>query len=103
MGALQNYELGKLLHSGAEVELYSAVRITDRVDVILKRYRGDRLDAADSRARREFELLRALALPGICRAIEVVPDAADSVLVLESRPGVSLRGWSWPRVHPSRV
>ncbi len=85
------YELGKSVHMSAQVELYSAVRLTDRQEVLLKRYCGTPDKTA--RAQREFDLLGILAGPAVPAPVELLEDPEDPVLVLAANPGVTLEAW----------
>jgi hypothetical protein len=89
--ALDGYRVGKRLRASAHGRIHLAVRESDGVEVLLKRYAGVQRDV-DSRALAELEFaaLRRAAGPRVPRAFEVVQSEAGAVLVLEHVPGIPL-------------
>jgi len=86
------YRIEKPLSVRERVSVYSAVRESDGLSVVLKRYR-DEMDAWGNSTEREFEILKRVAGPGVPRAIELVESVRPAVLVIEQVPGSSLLSW----------
>jgi serine/threonine protein kinase len=93
MRAPPNYRLGKPLHATASSEVFAAVRESDALEVVLKRYGDDRC-ADGSRASLAFAALRAVAGPGVPEALEVAEDDEGPVLVMARVPGISIQEWA---------
>src|SRR5262245_32897112 len=89
MLAIPGYRLEKRLHASKKSAVVAATREADGLEVVLKRYASDSAKA-EPRARREFELLRAIDGSGAVRALELLETDGTAVLVLERISGLSL-------------
>jgi len=90
MDRIEDYRVGKCLHSGRRTVVYAGVRREDRIEVVLKSYSSA---GACPRAEREFAALRRAAGPGIAVALELIEEPPRVTLVLTRAPGISLHDW----------
>jgi serine/threonine protein kinase len=68
---LPGYQLTELLGDGAVIALYRGYRYHDRQSVLVKLLHDDyRTPKYLDRLKREYEVLRRLAIPGISRPLE---------------------------------
>lgn len=89
---IAGYEVVEELHGGLDMTLYRGVCRGDGQPVVLKLPRlGYPSLEGLGRLRREFDLLRSLAVPGVVRAREFVAWRHSAVLCLEDIGGVALR------------
>lgn len=86
---LQGYELLEALGTTAGSRLCRARRLTDQQPVLLKLL-DDATPEQLARFQREYELLKALHLPGVVRPIALASDGRGSVMVLEDHEGPRL-------------
>ncbi|MGK3966550.1 AAA family ATPase [Sorangium sp. So ce118] len=86
-----DYRLGEVLYTGAETRVVAGVHRSGQVAVVLKIPRHELPDdRVVARLRGEHALLRELHIPGIVRALDLVPHGAGVALVLERWGDTSL-------------
>jgi len=90
---LPNYTLEKRVQAGSTADIYAGVRDSDGAPVVVISYAGDDAAEPGSRARREFDALRAVQGPGVPRAIELITEVRPPILVVERVSGVALSSW----------
>ncbi|WP_437624289.1 protein kinase domain-containing protein [Sorangium sp. So ce1151] len=79
-----DYRLGEVLYTGAETRVVAGVHRSSQAAVVLKIPRHELPDdRVVARLRGEHALLRKIELPGIVRALDLVPHGAGVALVLE--------------------
>ncbi|WP_437509926.1 AAA family ATPase [Sorangium sp. So ce1099] len=79
-----DYRLGEVLYTGADTRVVAGVHRSSQADVVLKIPRHELPDdGVVARLRGEHALLRELHIPGIVRALDLVPHGAGVALVLE--------------------
>ena len=79
-----DYVLGDVLYTGANARVVAGARGDDPTPVVLKiPRRGQASEPTVARLRHEYTLLRAFDLPGVIRALELVPHGDGVALVLE--------------------
>ena len=86
----EGYRAGKQVHASSHSTLHEATREADGCEVLLKVYLADRPTDDLARVRREFDLVRRVAGPGIPRALDLDCSTERAVLVLERVAGLSL-------------
>src|SRR5262245_65794000 len=84
------YTVSKLLRCTERSEVYEAVRESDGLAVVLKRYLADQADDPRARAAREFAILKRLELRGIPRALALDRSTRLPTLVMQRISGQSL-------------
>lgn len=91
---LPGYQLGELIHESATSAVYKGVRLKDRTRVIVKcSQRGLTAMRQHTRARNEYELLKAIDSSGIIRIHELIAHEGRLSLVFEEFPGIALKQW----------
>ncbi|MGK3990342.1 AAA family ATPase [Sorangium sp. So ce136] len=86
-----DYRLGEVLYTGADTRVVAGVHRSSQAAVVLKIPRQELPDdRAVARLRGEHALLREIELPGIARALDLVPHGAGVALVLERWGDASL-------------
>jgi predicted ATPase/anti-anti-sigma regulatory factor len=91
MMEIPGYTLEVLVHEGAETSLHRGVRLSDGARVAVKVTRDDYPTwRALSRLRREHAILSELDLPGVPRALALVPHGRGLSLVMEDLGPFSL-------------
>ncbi|MCB9856689.1 MAG: serine/threonine protein kinase [Phycisphaerales bacterium] len=102
LGRVGEYELQAEIGRGGQGIVYRARRTRDDQHVAIKRLIGGKFATADLRRRfeREMQAIAALNHPNIARAIDVVDDDDQPVIVMEFIDGESLT--TWARAHGNR-
>ncbi|WP_437836217.1 protein kinase domain-containing protein [Sorangium sp. So ce1153] len=86
-----DYRLGEVLYTGAETRVVAGVHRSTQAAVVLKIPRHEPPDErVVARLRSEHALLRKIELPGVVRALDLVPHGAGVALVLERWGDASL-------------
>ncbi|HTN86242.1 MAG TPA: AAA family ATPase, partial [Sorangium sp.] len=89
--APMDYRLGEVLYTGAETRVVAGVHRSTQAAVVLKIPRHELPDErVVARLRGEHALLRKIELPGVVRALDLVPHGAGVALVLERWGDASL-------------
>ncbi len=88
--APDGYTVSKLLRCTERSEVYEAVRESDGLAVVLKRYLADQADDPRARAAREFAVLKRLELRGVPRALALDRSTRLPTLVMQRLSGQSL-------------
>ncbi|WP_437757201.1 AAA family ATPase [Sorangium sp. So ce1389] len=79
-----DYRLGEVLYTGTETRVVAGVHRSTQAAVVLKIPRHELPDdRVVARLRGEHALLREIELPGVVRALDLVPHGAGVALVLE--------------------
>jgi len=91
---LPGYQLGELIHESATSAVYKGTRLKDGARVIVKcSQRGLTAMRQHTRARNEYEILKAIDSTGVIRIHELTAHEGRLSLVFEEFPGVSLKQW----------
>jgi len=92
---VDGYAVSKRLPRSPSGDVYSAVELQTRREVVLKLYSSHGLvGQASKSARRERALLRAVKGPGIPEVLDLIESDDKSALVLAPRRGVPLLNWA---------
>ena len=88
---IQGYHVGEPLAPAAKTLLFAGTRDSDGRDVVLKLYaRDENRPLQDTRAFREFSILRGIDAPGVVRALGIEQANGSTVLILERSVGIAL-------------
>ncbi|MBA3603213.1 MAG: AAA family ATPase, partial [Parachlamydiaceae bacterium] len=102
MLTLKDYVNLKLIQEGRRNVIYSAMRVSDGLPVILKIIRGTNPKAEDiALIYHEFELCKDLDLPGVIKTYAIIEDECYA-LVQESIQGISLEEYIKQQSHPNK-
>jgi len=91
---LDGYEIGERLRFAEKTQVYTAVRESDGLPVIIKIHPRDYSSREHSQAQYEFDILSGIVADGVPQAIEVHRDGERPALILEQLPGVNLNQFS---------
>ena len=97
---LDGYRIERLLRSASVSQVWAATRERDQLPVVVKAFQIDGSAELEARVRHEFELIVALDLPGVVRALSLERSGRQVVLVLEAYPGVNLSEYADGRALP---
>lgn len=91
---LPGYRLGGLIHQSATSAVYHGVRLSDDRPVVVKcSQRGLTAMRQHTRARNEYDMLKAIDSPGIVKVLDFIAHEGRLSLVFEDFPGISLKEW----------
>ena len=91
MLTLPGYQVGDLLSESTTVRVYHACRNSDNLSVIVKLLKkAEPAQEELARLRREFEIIRQIAAPGIVVALELLSKPGCHALVMEDFGGLPL-------------